>query len=337
LHPVHVETVAWITEQKNTLSAVFYLGAMLLYLRFDETRGRAWYVLALCLFALALLSKTVTVTLPVALLLAIWWKRGRLSWRRDVVPLLPLFALSLADGLLTIWVERKVIGAEGSEFELSLLQKPLLAGRALWFYVGKLAWPTNLTFIYPRWQLDPAQLWQWFFPAAAVLLLVALWGIRKQFRGPLAAMLFFVGTLAPVLGFLNVYFFRYSFVADHFQYLASLGIIVLVSAGIALGLEKVAPQQRRWSGTACVLLLAVLAGLTWRQSSIYGGDATTLYRDVLQKNPTCWMVQNNLAEMLIRKGEVPEAIELKQNSYPEGYFGLAQAQICQDKPLPGFS
>jgi hypothetical protein len=212
LHPVHVESVAWVTEQKNTLSAVFYLAAMLAYLNFDETRERSSYFLAIVLFVAALLSKTVTVTLPPALLVILWWKRGSLQWKRDVVPLLPFFALSLVDGLLTVWVERKVIGAEGPDFDLTIAQRFLLAGRASWFYLEKLLWPLDLMFVYPRWQLDPAQWWQWLYPLTAIAVLVALWVMRRTSRAPFAAALFFLGTLIPVLGFLNVFFFGYSFV-----------------------------------------------------------------------------------------------------------------------------
>jgi protein O-mannosyl-transferase len=158
LHPVHVESVAWITEQKNTLSAVFYLGAMLAYLRFDEERRTSLYALALGLFVLGLLSKTVVATLPGALLVIFWWRHGRLSWQRDCVPLIPWFALGAAAGLLTAWVERRFIGAEGMAFDFTFLQRALLAGRVIWFYLSKLFWPVDLMFIYPRWEVNPA-LW----------------------------------------------------------------------------------------------------------------------------------------------------------------------------------
>ena len=103
LHPVQVESVAWITEQKNTLSAVFYLAAALCYLRFDRTRGRAWYAGAAALFIAALLSKTITGTLPGALLVIFWWQRGRLSWKKDVLPLAPFFLAGIRSPRLTAW------------------------------------------------------------------------------------------------------------------------------------------------------------------------------------------------------------------------------------------
>src|ERR1700679_623430 len=164
LHPVCVEAVAWISEQKSTLSGAFYLAALLCYLHFDRSR-RGWqYFLALALFVLALLSKTVAATLPAALLVLLWWRRGRLDWKRDVRLLLPWFALSVAAAAVTEYVEQNFLGARGPEFALTLAQRCLVASRAIWFYLGKLIWPVNLTFIYPRWKVDQTVWWQYLFP-----------------------------------------------------------------------------------------------------------------------------------------------------------------------------
>ena len=330
LHPVQVESVAWITELKNTLSAVFYLGAMLSYLRFDRTRGKSWYGLALLLFVLALLSKTVTATLPAALLVIFWWQRGRLSWKTDVLPLLPFFVLGAAGGVLTAWVERKLIGAEGEAFTLTLVERGLIAGRAVWFYLGKLFWPADLVFIYPRWQVSQGVWWQYLFPLAAAALLLALWKFRRRTRAPLAAALFFVGTLFPVLGFLNVALFIYSFVADHFQYLASLGIITLFSAGVALLLKRAEGWGKVIGQMGCVALVAVLAVLSWRQSRMYA-DIETLYRTTIDRNPDCWLAHNNLGLVLAGRGQVDEAIahyrkalEIKPD-YAEAHHNLGIA------------
>jgi tetratricopeptide (TPR) repeat protein len=311
LHPVCVEAVAWIAEQKSTLSAVFYLGAAIAYLRFDQTRRKTLYFIALGLFLLALLSKTVTATLPAALLLVFWWQRKRLSWKRDVRLLLPWFALGAAAGLFTAWVERRYVAAEGPDFELSLLQRCLLASRAIFFYLGKLVWPVNLTFTYPRWKLDPAAWWQYGFPLSVLALVAGLWLLSRRRRGPLAAFLFFAGTLFPALGFFNVYPFIYSYVADHFQYLASLGIIVPIAFGQTLAAGRIPVGDReiaRWMAPlARVVLLAALGALTWRQSGIYQ-DAETLYRATLLRNPGSWMAHNNLGSILAKTGRAPEAI-----------------------------
>ena len=302
LHPVCVESVAWISEQKNTLSLVFFLGAALAYLRFDELRlleparalGR--YRWATLLFVCALLSKTTTATLPPALLVIFWWRRGRLEWRRDVVPLLPWFVLGAALGLFSAWVEKNFIGADGSEFSLGWLQRGLLAGRIVWFYLGKSFLTQELIFIYPRWTIDAAEAVQWLYPIGLVGLLGALWAWRRHARGPLAVLLLFTGSLFPVLGFFNVYAFMFSFVADHWQYLPCLA---LIAGGAAL-----LARAPRWLGG---LLVAALGVMTWHQSGMYA-DMDTFYRTTLDRNPRCWMAHNNLATLLRGAGRADEAI-----------------------------
>lgn len=304
LHPVYVESVAWISEQKNTLSLVFYLVAALIYLRFDRERRPATYLAATLVFGLALLTKTTTATLPPALLVVLWWQRGRIEMRRDVLPLLPWFMLGAAMGLVSAWVEKKYIGAEGAEFALTLGERALLAGRIVWFYLGKLIWPGDLIFIYPRWSVDPGAAWQWIFSLGAIAALVGLWFWRARSRAPLAAALFFGGSLFPVLGFFNVYAFIFSFVADHWQYLPSLGIIVFAAAGFTQWSERARPGLRVGLPLAVV---AALALLSFRQSGRYA-DMETFYRTTLERNPAAWMAHNNLGTMLRQKGNSGEAI-----------------------------
>jgi tetratricopeptide (TPR) repeat protein len=307
LHPVAVESVAWISEQKNTLSMVFYLLAALAYVDGEDTRGTPeggrWgrgYGRATAWFILALLSKTVTATLPAALLVVAWWRRGRLSWRRDVVPLLPWFGLGAAAGLFSGWVERTYIGAQGAAFDLTLAQRALVAGREVWFYLGKLLWPANLIFIYPRWKVDAAAAGQWLFPAGVLLLVGALWRARRRSRAPLAALLLFIGTLFPTLGFFNVYAFIFSYVADHWQYLATLGVIALAAAGWGR-------LPRRPARAVAVAVLAILAVLTWRQCRNYD-NAETFYRAILARNPDCWLAYSNLGNVLAGSGRTAAAV-----------------------------
>ena len=294
LHPVHVESVAWMTELKNTLSGVFYLAAALMLLEFDRTRQRGPYTAAIVLFVLALLSKSVTATLPAAMLVVFWWERGRVRWREDVVPLLPLFALGIGAGLFTAWVERTQIGAAGAAFDLTIVERTLVAGRAVWFYLAKLLWPAELIFVYPRWEVSQQVWWQYAFPLGLVVLIAVLWALRHRSRAPLAALLFFVGTLFPALGFLNVYPFIFSFVADHFQYLASLGIIALAAAGIAGAADRV----RRLRVAA--IAIAVLLGLLTFQQSRHYVDAQTLHATTLRANPDAWMAHVNLGWLALR-------------------------------------
>ena len=333
LHPVHVESVAWITEQKNTLSALFYLASMLVYLHFDQSRKIWPYCGALLLFALGMLSKTVIATLPGALLVIFWWQRGRLSWKRDVLPLLPFLLVGAGGGMITAWWELQINKCVGPEFALTLVERCLIAGRAVWFLLWKLFWPTQLTFIYPRWEINAGTWWQYLFPLGAAALLAALWSMRRWTRAPLAALLFFGGTLFPVLGFFNLYTFRFSFVANHYQYLASLGIIALAAAGAATALTRRRLWDRPDGYALCLTLLAGLASLTWQQSEKYA-DVETLYRTVIAENPDCWMAYNNLGTVLREHGQVKEAVELFHRAleikpdYAAAYdnIGLALAQ-----------
>jgi tetratricopeptide (TPR) repeat protein len=321
LHPVMVESVAWITELKNTLSGVFFLSASLTYMKFDHERNKKHYAIALLLFLSGLLTKSVIVTLPVSLLAVLWWKRGRIGWKRDVAPLLPFFAIGIISGLFTAWVERRfIIGAEDSEFSFTFVDRCLIAGRAVWFYLYKLLWPTNLIFIYPRWHIDAAAVWQYLFPAAFLLAAVLFWKLRNRTRAPMAVLLYFAVTLFPALGFFNVYPFRYSFVADHFQYLASIGPMAAAAAIIVQGTGLLQERLRRPTlRLFCGMLLSVLFLLSWKQSGMFS-DAETLYRTTIRKNPHCWMAYHNLGNLLAKTGQTNEAmiylqkaVELKPN------------------------
>jgi tetratricopeptide (TPR) repeat protein len=331
LHPVGVESVAWISEQKNTLSTVLYLCAALAYFRFDDERRGQLYAVATLLFTCALLSKTVTATLPAALLVVCWWRRGGLEWRRDFAPLLPWFVLSTGAGALTTWIERAQVGAQGVDFALGPMERVLLAGRALWFYFGKLIWPADLIFVYPRWTVDASEAWQWLFALGAAAVLIAFWLRRKSHRGPLAAWLFFAGTLFPALGFVNVFPFLYSFVADHFQYLACIGILAFIAAGAARLFDRVPAFLSRMGA---VVILAALGLLTSIQAATYR-DVFTLYRTTIAKNPACWMAHNNLAIALVDTGQVAEALPhyeralaLRANyAEAENNYGYALTQL----------
>ena len=340
VHPVCVESVAWISEQKNTLSLVLYLVAGLAYLRFDSGRGKPGasrqYLLASALFVSALMTKTVTATLPAALLVVFWWQRGRLSWRRDVLPLVSWFVFAIASGLFTALVERRLIGAEGAGFDLTPVQRLLLAGHVIWFYLGKLLWPAHLVFIYPRSDVG-AEAASWVAClAAAVLVTAFLWLLRRRARGPLSAWLFFVGSLFPSLGFLNVYPFIYSYVADHFQYMASMGIFAAASAGAVLLLDRAPPAARASGWGIVAALVATLCILSNAQSRTYA-DQRTLYAATIDGNPECWMAHNNLGLWYEGRGDLEnavsefrEAIRLRKD-YAAGHNNLGSALV----KLPG--
>jgi tetratricopeptide (TPR) repeat protein len=334
--------VAWITERKNVLSGVFYLGAALAYLHYalapenksDRDKSRMFYIVSLVLFACALLSKTTTCLLPAVLLLVLWWKRERIGWT-DIRGLILFFVLGIAFGLLTAGVEKQHVGAIGKEWDLSFIERCLVAGRALCFYAGKLFWPTRLTFIYPRWNIDTGVWWQYLYPAIAVSVVAVFWLARRRIgKGPVAAVLIFAGTLMPALGFLNFYMMRYTFAADHFQYLASLSLITLVTC------HRAAVPSKRWKICVATVVIAFVLGslgvLTWRQCHIYK-NSETLWRDTLRKNPNSWMAHACLGNALRAQERYDEAIscyfqalQLKPDN-ADSYYNLGTVSDSQGK------
>ena len=350
LHPVHVESVAWITEQKNTISAIFYLGAAYFYFKYDKERDPKQYGYAIGIFVLALLSKTVTATLPAAMLVVFWWKRGTLSFKQDVLPLIPWFILGACGGYFTAWVERVFIGAQGADYQSAVTLTPvtrvLLAGHVIWFYLGKLIWPANLIFIYEHWNISASNIFDYTYTLGVIVLLVFLvrlaikpWHGRPTdtlSRAPLAGFLFFCGTLFPVLGFANVYPFMFSYVADHFQYLASLGILVPFAAALTLLVDKLPLEHRGMSAAVGGVLLALLGFLSWNQCSMYK-DGETLYRTTIERNPSCWMAHNNLGAILLNSGkqteaqqQFEEALKIRE-AYPDAQSNECSALIRQGR------
>ncbi len=336
LHPLQVESVAWLSELKNTLSAVCFFAALLFYLRFDRSRRRGTYCLALVLFLFALLSKTVTAPLPAVVLVLLWWQRGKLSLRRDFVPLLPFFLIGLCAGFFTAWVEHRFIGAQGAAFHFSFIERMLIAAHAFFFYLFKLLWPAQLIFIYPRWTIDASNPALYIFPLGGLALLGVALYLTKRARAPLAALFIFGGLLFPALGFINVYPFIYSFVADHFQYLACTAPIALFAAGSSLFFLRFKQPYPWLAPTLASLLLALLASLSFRQANLYA-DPVVLYSSTLQHNPDAWMAHNNLAALLIDDNRLDEAAEQARAAlairpnYPEAYVNLGNISLKRER------
>lgn len=342
LHPVHVESVAWISERKNVLSGMFYLLALGSYLRFEDGRSRAWYLGSLALFLAALLSKPVTCTLPVILLL-LRWLRGLKIQVRNLAELLPFFLLALGIGLSTLWVEVRPLEPE---VHLPLAQRVLLAGRALWFYPMKLAWPASLAFSYERWNLDARSIVQWLWVLGALGAGGGLWRARERLgRGFLAGVGFYLITISPLLGFVSNYTFHYSFVADHYQYLSSLGLIAVGVGSVNFLLcsnTAAAPpgliSRRRLIGAALGFSALFLLGLgTWRQAGVYE-NPSRIWIDTIKKNPASWLARNNLGFILAKQGKFDEAvahyrtaIKLKPD-LEEAHNNLGIALVGQGKP-----
>ena len=310
IHPVNVATVAWISEQKNTLSMLFYALAILLYLQFDETRDRRWYAGSLGAFCLALFSKTAVVMLPVVLWGCVWWTRGRVTGK-DVLRSMPFFALSLALGSVTMWYQyhlpwgKPVAGTDGFAFRLAT------AGYAPWFYLGKALWPVNLMAAYPKWQID-ASWWVSYLPGAALIacFLVFWWRRRTWGRPLLFGFGYFVAMLFPVLGLLKQGPYRLTLVADrwdHWQYFSMVGVIALAVAAVDEVCRRAGERCRYWKMAAGTAVLMALAAATWSRNCVYA-DNETLWRDNVAKNPGAWLAYNNLGNALAQAGRVPEAI-----------------------------
>ncbi len=308
LHPVNVESAAWITELKNTQSGLFFFLAVWCFLRSETGARRQWYGLALLCGLAAMLSKPSTVVLPLVLLLCAWWERG--SWRRaDFLRIAPFLILALGMSALTVIEQRGHIQRERTaEWNLGMAERLVIAGKAVWFYASKTVWPVRLTFVYPHWNLDAGSFWSWL-PLAGLVVGGVLLGVRRRqswARAGLFGCGFFVLALLPVLGFVDVYYFRYSFVADHFQYLACLGLVSLAASMGTSICERAGHWGRRLGTVAAAIVLLTLGVSTWRQARIYQ-DSETLWGDTLMKNPQCWMAHNNLGATLVSLGRVQEA------------------------------
>ena len=310
LHPVQVESVAWITERKNVLMAFFFLLTLLAWIAFvDERTRRPWffYCLGTVLYALALSAKSTACTLPAALFLIVWLQKKPITMRR-LIQLVPFVILGIGMGLLAVWWERYHQGTSHAVFPfLSPIERILVASRAVWFYLSKIFWPFNLTFIYPRWNISPTDLLDYLPLLAGIAASVAICFLRRYVgRSVEVAAAFFVTTLSPVVGLVMLFTFRYTFVADHYQYLACIGPITLASAGI-IGLAGAFKQYRAIIVSAALLLVASLSMLTWRQAATYT-DMETLWRTTLARNPECWMAHTNLGLVLLQKGRIDDGI-----------------------------
>ena len=308
VHPLHVESVAWVMERKDVLSGLFYLAAFSAWVRFvEEPRPkprRRSYLLALALFVLGLLSKSIVVTLPAALAIWHWWRQGRVTGA-DWFRLTPFFAVGLAVAVADVAFSST---REPISLGYSMIERTLIAAQALWFYAGKLVWPAGLAVIYPHWEVGVADPLAWGYVIAAAALAAALWFLRHRIgRGPLAGTLFFAVTLSPVLGFVDYGYMQFSFVADRYQYLAGIGLTAVLAGAAAQGADRLPEGWRKGAAGVAVAVLFVLGVLTWRQAEIYR-DGVTFFSHVIAHNPTAREAHRNLGEALTKEGRWEEAL-----------------------------
>ena len=305
VHPLHVESVAWVIERKDVLSGLFYLAAVLAWMRFVEQPNPKRYALPLVLYAAGLLSKSIVVTLPVALLIWHWWKQGRVA-STDLLRLVPFVAVGLVIvvGDLSFYQSREALS-----LDYSLTERTLIAARALWFYAGKLLWPSELAVIYPLWDIRVADPLAWGYFVAAVALAIILWHFRQRIgRGPLAGTLFFAVTLSPVLGFVDYGYMQYAFVADRFQYLAGMGVMAVVIGAVAHSVRYLPDLWRKSASGVVAVVIVVLGLLTWQQAGIWR-DAEILNRHIIALNPQARYAHLNLSKALYKQARYDEALE----------------------------
>ena len=304
VHPLHVESVAWIIERKDVLSALFYLIAVLGWIRFVEEPRRERYILVLVLFVAGLLSKSIVVTLPATLLIYHWWQWGRVT-QTDLVRLIPFFlvALCITAADLSFYTSREPLSLGYSPVE-----RVLIAARALWFYAGKLLWPTELAVIYPLWDIGIGDPLAWAYVAACIAVAALLWFGRERLgRGPLVGVAFFAVTLSPVLGFVDYGYMQFSLVADRFQYLAGIGVMAVLIGGAVHGVGRLASAFRVGACGLAVVVLAFLGAMTWQQAGIYR-DEISFFSHIVSFNPEARDAHLNLASALAKADRAEEAL-----------------------------
>lgn len=307
LHPVQVESVAWVTERKNVLMGFFFLLSLLAWVRFtdDERRKQSlgWLALSFVLYLLALSAKTTACTLPAALLFILWLKQKPITLRRWL-HISPYMLAGLGAGVVSVLWERVHQGGRPDAIPVGSIERVLIGCRAVWFYLSKLTWPAELMFSYPRWGVSRANAADYFWLFAVAVLVAAIVYARRWLgRGPEVAFGFFIATLSPLLGVVIVTTFIYSFVADHYQYLACIGPLTLFAAGTTRFVRRPALAQ---VGAGFVLL--ALAWLTWRQAGMYQNEEALWKRTIVQ-NPGSWMSRNQLGAYLVSNQRFAEAIE----------------------------
>lgn len=339
VHPVNVESVAWIAQRKNLLAMLFFVVSILCYLQSENERPPAkdprhgsllsiWYCLSLLAFLLAMLSKGSVAVLPVVLLLLIWWKRSRIGFH-DFIRVSPHFLLAVLLVGMNIWFQTH------GDFsyvlrQSSFVERLLGAGAVVWFYLSKAIVPVHLTFIYPQWEISAANPIWWLPLAATIGVTMVLWSQRRTRWGrPLMlAWGYFCIALLPVMGFTDVAYMQHSLVADHYQHLALIGVVAVAAAGWTCWAQQASGQTKPAAILAATIVVGTFAVLTWRQSGLYAGP-TTLYEATVQSNPNCWLAYNMLGRNEADAGNADEAITryeqaLKVNpNYSDAHFNLA--------------
>ena len=306
VHPLHVESVAWVTERKDMLSTLFFLGSVLLYLRYQQDRQARFYALSLVTFVLSLLSKPMGITLPFILFLCDYLC-ARAWTPRTLVEKVPFVMVSALFSVVTVLSLQSSGNINAARFS-ALGDNVLVACWGLAFYLGKTLAPVGLSALYPYPPEISLRLPAFFLPPILLLALAAgVWISRRYTRAVVFGSLFFFITLLPLLRIIPI---RGAVTADHFMYIPSIGLFYL--AGVAF--QRVYTWKTRWEGAKKVFLRAVLSltiltlsVLTWQRCNVWQ-DSETLWLNVLEAHPEVPIVHNNLGAAYGRKGLLEEAI-----------------------------
>ena len=309
IHPTQVESVAWATERKNVLTGLFYFAAFLSFLRFEDSSKIKFYLLSIGLFICALLSKTASVMLPVVLILAAYL-RGR-PIKKTIIYSIPFFIISLAAGLVTWLVEHTLVGTKGAEWDFGLLQRFEIATHSFWFYIGKILWPHPISFLYGQWKVNPYSLEGMMPLIGAIVLLAAVLILHKKTgKLPFFCFGYFGFVAAPALGFISFYMMRYTFMADHFIYLGSWSIMLLIVTGSAWIINHIKSEAPKIFTAIAVTIIALgfCAGLSAEQVKKYK-NVQSLWEHTISVSPDAWLAHNNLGVIYAGQGQPQRAIE----------------------------
>ncbi|KJJ84297.1 Tetratricopeptide TPR_2 repeat protein [Candidatus Omnitrophus magneticus] len=317
VHPIQAETVAWITERKNVLSLFFLLSSALAYVRFDQKKNTVNYLQSIVFFVLALLSKSIAAFFACVPIIYKWWKDGRLAWR-EVIISIPFFGVGLVAGLNTAYLEVHKVGALGMEWDFTFLERIVLMGRTLFFYIYKLCVPLEFMFFYPRWTINIYEIGQWVFVSIIAGIPIIFFLARKKIgRGAVTLFILYILSMLPASGILNVYPMQYSFVADHFSYLSVPILLILIcSAGVFL-LDRInnskyfsrKGKMKNYVTGAGIAMVIYLGIKTMLLTGDYK-DERTLWENLLKKNPTAGIACNNLGNIYALENKNKEAMEL---------------------------
>jgi len=333
VHPVQVESVAYISELKNTLSLPFFLLAMCRWIDFEEHQRDKDYYVALVLFLTGMLCKITMAPFPAVMLLYAWWKRGRIQWI-DFKRTVPFGIISVVLGLTTIWAgdTYRAFGHEQPEIIPmgGFLYRLDGVGLISTVYLARFFLPLDVMLVYPQWRVNPHALIEyvpWLIFGGGIYW---LWKKRQNWgKHVLLGLGFFLLNLAPFLGFIPVSYMSFTWVMDHLLYLPIVGLIGLIIAGIG-DFQRRFPTDRPYLMGAAMIMIALMALESRAFANLFINEET-LWSYVLQRNPHVWLAHHDLGCNLMAQKRYAEAlphfekvVQMNPN-FADGHYNLGIA------------